>query len=283
MVETIKKEKRTKILVTGSSGMLGADVCGELSGEYDVVGLDINEPASGVSQPTVLCDITDRQKTIESIDDVKPDLIVHAAACTDVDGCEMDPRRAERINKDGTENIAAAASKLDIPLLYISTDFVFDGKKRQAYKEEDPANPINVYGRTKLEGEKAVSPLKRHMILRTSWMYGGNGKNFVDTITTMAKAKNELKVVNDQVGSPTYTKDLAKAIGRLLKIIYGPRAGGRGPGWGIYCISNKGPVSWFDYAKEILSILDIDNVKVIPIKSEQLDRPARRPAYRSEE
>ncbi|NQU94940.1 MAG: dTDP-4-dehydrorhamnose reductase [Candidatus Omnitrophica bacterium] len=267
MVEKAKKKTR-KILVTGSHGMLGVDLSKVLSRNYDVLGLDI-------SKSDIQCDITDIDKTIKSIVDEKPDLVIHTAAWTDVDGCEKDPDKAKKINEGGTENIALAASKLDIPLIYISTDFVFDGEKKNPYTEEDTPNPLSVYGKTKLVAEQKVVALRKYVILRTGWLYGANGKNFVDTIIDNAKTRNELKVVDDQAGCPTYTKDFAEAIGRLLDRL----------NWEsktiqeVYHVSNKGAVSWFDYAREIVKLAKLENVKVLPIKSKDLARPAKRPAF----
>jgi len=273
MVEKDKSRKARKILVTGASGMLGVDLCCELADAYDVIGLDAVAPRNGeCGRDFIPCDITDRDKTVESIVKAKPNLVIHAAAWTDVDECEKDPDKAKRINVDGVSNVASAASKLDIPLIYISTDFIFDGKSQKPYTEIDPARPLSIYAKSKMEGEKIVTGLKRYIILRTGWLYGKNGKNFVDTILKAAEKEKELKVVDDQVGSPTYTKDFAAAIGKLLAITkYDIRD--------VYHISNRGEVSWFDYAKETLKVAGIAKVKVLPIKSEESGRPAKRPAF----
>jgi dTDP-4-dehydrorhamnose reductase len=215
----------------------------------------------------------------------RPDIVIHAAAMTDVDGCELDSKKAYKINAEGAKNVALACRSAGAALIYISTDFVFDGKKKSAYKETDKTNPLSIYGDSKLKGELAVKKaLKRYFILRTSWLYGRNGKNFVDTIITKAKSEKLLKVVDDQVGSPTYTKDLAKAIHALLQRIQ-PRPGhpaglyrpGLGIGFGVYHVSNSGAVSWFNYAREILKLAG-SGTKVIPISSKELARPANRPA-----
>lgn len=245
------------------------DLCSELSRDYEVIGIDIINSQSGF----IKCDIADKDKTIKSIVDAKPDLIIHAAAWTDVDGCESDPPKAEEINSIGTKNVTDSASRLDIPCVYISTDFVFDGNKTSPYKEEDVPSPINVYGRSKFMGEKSIKSLKEYIILRTSWLFGMHGKNFVDTIIKKAKKENSLKVVSDQLGTPTYAKDLAKAISKMLQIFRQKKA------YGIYHISNKGVVSWFDYAKEILKLSGFSNIEIKPIKSDELSRPAKRPAF----
>ena len=262
MVEKAKEKKRRKILVTGSSGMLGVDLCGELSENYEVIGLDLP------NRPSFLeCDITDKDKAVKSILNEKPDLVIHAAAWTDVDGCEREPNKARKVNEEGTHNVSTAARELNVPLVYISTDFVFDGNKRTAYTEKDAPGALNVYGKSKLEGEKVVQALDKYMIVRSGWLYGSNGKNFVDAILRKAGKEKEVEVVNDQIGVPTYTKDFAKAINRLLSAR------------GIYHVSNKGATSWFDYAKEILKIAGINGVKLIPITSSQLGRLAKRPAF----
>jgi len=266
MVENPQKEKR-KVLVTGSGGMLGRVLCRKLSESYEVVGLDINSTTDFIS-----CDITDKDMVTASISTVKPDMVIHAAAWTDVDGCEKDPAKARKINTEGTANVADTCSDLDIPILYLSTDFVFDGSKKTPYAEGDMPNPLSIYAKSKFEGEKKVSALKKYIILRTGWLYGSGGKNFIDAILNKAKKEKEIEVVNDQLGTPTYTKDLANAILKLLNISHNKL-------WGIYHVSNKGEVSWFDYAKEIVKEAKINNVKVVPIKSTELKRPAKRPAY----
>ena len=251
--------ERHKVLITGAGGMLGEALTLELKKANEVSGIDIGE-----------CDITDRDKTVEVLSGAKPDIVIHAAAWTDVDGCELDSEKAYRVNSDGTENVALACKACGAVLIYISTDFVFDGKKKAPYKESDRPNPLSVYADSKLKGEDAVKRiLERYFILRTSWLYGSHGKNFVDTILARAKPEGVLKVVDDQTGSPTYTKDLAGAIYMLLKKIFG--------GYGTYHITNSGHVSWYGYAREILRLAK-STAKVVPISSDELNRPARRPA-----
>jgi len=274
MVEKVKGKVLQKILVTGASGMLGSDLCGELSEDYEVIGLDFSHcpPRPAPCASFLECDITNRDKIVESIVSVKPDLVIHAAAWTNVDGCEREPDKTRKVNGEGTRNVAQAASRLDIRLLYISTDFVFDGTGGSAYTEKDDTNPLNIYGESKLQGELAVRALDKYIIIRSGWLYGSNGKNFVDTILNEAKKESELAVVDDQRGSPTYTRDLAKAIDKLIEI--SPRSAKE-----IYHITNKGEVSWFDYAREILNIAGVKGVKVMPITSIRLARPAKRPAF----
>ena len=258
------KEKR-KILVTGSSGMLGTDLCKELSLSYDVVGLDISK-----AKKTLQCDIASKDKLTEVVKEVKPDLIIHAAAWTDVDGCEENPKKAEKVNTLGTENLVFSALELKIPAVYISTDFVFDGEKKTPYLERDKTSPLSVYGKSKLEGEKIVAKLSKYLIIRSGWLYGKNGKNFADTMLRIDKKK--INVVSDQKGAPTYTKDLAKAIKKLVDF-------NKHESKSIYHVSNKGEVSWCDYAKEIFRLAGINDVEVVPISSKDFGSPAKRPSY----
>lgn len=271
------KPRAGKILILGSSGMLGIDLWQELHRDYDVVGADIvRDPRSAIRR-FYKVDITSREDTIRVIGKIKPDVVVHAAAYTDVDGCERDPEKAYKVNSAGTRNAALACRKTAALLVYISTDFIFNGKKKRPYKENDKPAPLSVYGDSKLKGEEAVeSVVKNYFILRTSWLYGKYGKNFVDTIIAKGREGNALRVVDDQAGCPTYTKDLAKAIHVLLDKFFTPHAL-RPTQYGIYHVSNSGAVSWFAYAKEILRLAGI-KTKVLPISSKELNRPAKRPA-----
>ena len=257
-----------RILITGSSGMLGVDLSQELYHDYKVFGADILRRASFGVCGFYKLDITKKHNVSALIKNLNPDVVIHAAAWTDVDGCELDPKRAYRINSEGTKNVAHACKSIGATLIYISTDFVFDGRRKTPYKEADKTNPLNIYADSKLKGELAIKRiLKKYLILRTGWLYGKHGKNFVDTIIAKAKKEKVLKVVNDQVGSPTYTKDLAEAIRVLLK---------KSIDRGIYHVSNSGSVSWYDYAKDILKLSKSQTI-VAPISSKELDRPAKRP------
>ena len=265
-----------KILITGSSGMLGVDLSQELCHDHKVFGADILYRSPGAISGFYKLDITKKQNVLAVIRNLNPDIVIHAAAWTDVDSCEGDPKKAYRINSDGTKNVALACKAIGAVLIYISTDFVFDGKRKNPYKETDKTNPLGVYADSKLKGETAVKRIpKKHFILRTGWLYGKHGKNFVDTILKIAKKEKVLKVVNDQVGSPTYTKDLAEAIHILVDKITNSRAGFNPP-CRTYHISNSGSVSWYDYALEILKLAK-SQAKVEPISSKELDRPAKRP------
>ena len=270
-----------KVLITGSSGMLGVDLCEELNSDYELYGIDVRGQEPGPrGRNYFVCDITDKDAVAGLLSKIRPEIVIHTAAWTDVDGCELDKKKAYRINSDGTENIASACKNSGAVLIYISTDFVFDGNKKVPYKETDKPGPLSVYADSKLKGEEAIKDiLKDYLILRTAWLYGKNGNNFVDTIIEKAGRERELKVVDDQVGSPTYAVDMAKAMHVLLSKIMrqGPEARGQGPGYGIYHVTNSGSVSWYEYARMILRLCGSET-RVIPITSAELGRPARRPA-----
>lgn len=268
--------KKNKILITGSSGMLGVDLCQELGGDYEVHGTDMVHSPLSMVHGFVKGDITKPKSIADIVDRIKPDVVIHAAAWTDVDGCELDSKKAYRINSEGTKNVALACRAANTPLIYISTDFVFDGKKKRPYKEADRPHPVSVYGDSKYKGEIYIKKLlTKYYILRTSWLHGKNGRNFVDIILDKAKKEDRLKVVDDQVGSPTYTKDLAKTIYILLEKIFSQYAVCNMQ-YGIYHVSNGGSTSWCEYAKEILRVSG-SNTEVAPISSGELGRPAKRP------
>ncbi|MFQ6066296.1 MAG: dTDP-4-dehydrorhamnose reductase [bacterium] len=261
-----------KVLITGISGMLGVDLYQILKGSYKVVGLDLKEfPSAPFPAPSLhKGDITNLPELKLVFFKLNPDFVIHTAAYTDVDGCEKNPGRAHKVNALGTRNIALICQKKNIPFVYVSTDFVFDGKKNHPYTELDEPHPLNVYGKSKLDGENYVkSLLERYFIVRTSWLYGRHGKNFVDTILKLTEEKEELTVVDDQMGSPTYTKDLAQEMKKLLS----------SSSYGIYHLTNSGRCSWYEFAREILKLAGLREVKVKPITSKQLNRPARRPQF----
>jgi len=269
--------KRYKILITGSSGMLGIDLCQELHASYQVLGFDLVKNSKSIVSRFFKGDITDSRSVQGVIGKIRPDIVIHTAAWADVDGCELGSKKAYKINSTGTRNVALACKKTGATLIYISTDFVFNGKKKLPYKESDRVSALSVYGNSKLKGENAVAKsLRNYFVLRTSWLYGKSGKNFVDTIIAKSKTERSLKVVRDQVGSPTYTKYLAKAIHALIENIE-DSAKDLSERFGVYHVSNSGGVSWYDYARTIL-LLTGTNTKVVPITSGELARPANRPA-----
>ncbi len=259
-----------KILITGISGMLGVDLYQVLGKEHQVTGLDRRDFPCSPSPHVDRIDITDFQAVKELFSRLTPHFTIHAAAYTDVDGCEKDADKAYEVNALGTRNIALACQKLDIPLLYISTDFVFRGDKETPYDEFDEPHPMNIYGKSKLAGESYIkSFLSRYFIVRSSWLYGRWGKNFVTTILKLTRDKSVLKVVDDQVGSPTYTRDLSQQIKKLVATEL----------YGVYHITNSGRCSWYEFTREILKLAGIREVKVAPITSQELARPAPRPKF----
>jgi dTDP-4-dehydrorhamnose reductase len=244
-----------KIALTGSEGMLGHDIRKAFA-DSEIIGFTCDS-----------LDVTVLDNVMRRMRDVKPQILIHSAAFTDVDRCESEPEKAYLVNGMGTRNIAMACEEIKCPVIYISTDYVFDGDKKDPYNEWDNTNPINVYGLSKLMGEKFVSLLtNRFYIIRTSWLYGRNGKNFVDTISKLLSERERIEVVNDQVGCPTYTYDLAIKLREII-----------GKGYGIYHITNTGSCSWYDFAKAIATHKGL-NKTITPVSSERFRRPAKRPA-----
>lgn len=215
------------------------------------------------------CDVTDRQATGERIRAARPEVVIHAAAFTRVDSCERDPERAFAVNAEGARNVAEAANAVEARLVYISTDYVFDGRKREPYTEDDPVAPLNVYGRSKLEGERAAAQVPGALIVRSSWLFGLDGRNFVEAILAQAAAGKPLRVVSDQVGCPTWTAHLVRAIGALID---------RGA-QGVVHVAAAGQCSWHEFACAIVSQAALD-VPVAAISSQDLGPgTAPRPAY----
>lgn len=258
----------SKVLILGAKGMLGQDLtalmqgrCAQGLGRFGVLeisAIDIEE-----------LDITDAERVGLYVRQERPDLIINCAAHTDVDGCETERDRAFAVNADGAGNLANAAREVGALLTHISTDFIFGGTKHQPYLEDDAPDPLSIYGQSKLAGEQAVQKSGcDYLIVRTAWLYGKHGKNFVHTILDLGRKRCELKVVDDQWGSPTWTVDLAEAIRRLLE------AGARG----VFHASGGGYCSWYEFACEILKQAGI-NVSVKSVKSAEMPRPARRPAW----
>jgi len=256
--------------------MLGSELCRVLGEGNEIVGMDMASPRSTAYSPMFFYEasITELEEVKRVFARATPDVVIHAAAWTDVDGCELDPGKAYLMNTTGTEIVADAAASYGTPLLFLSTDFVFDGAKKRPYTEDDRPEPLSVYGDTKWKAEEAIKKrLRRYAILRTSWLYGRNGKNFVDTILTKARTERMLKVVNDQVGSPTDARDLASAMAAFIK---SPGIKGRD----IFHVCNSGKCSWHEFASAALKYAGMaGDVQVRTITSEELGRPARRPAY----
>jgi len=245
-----------RVVLTGSGGMLGHAVIDAFSG-HEMIGFRSAD-----------LDVTDLDGVMDRIRTVKPDLVIHGAAFTDVDRCESETEKAYLVNGLGARNVAMACEEIKCPLIYISSDYVFNGQKGSPYDEWDETDPINQYGLSKLMGERFVATLtSRFYIVRTSWLYGRNGRNFVDTIARMLSERDTIEVVHDQVGCPTYTLDLARTLREF-----------HGKGYGTYHVTNQGSCSWYEFACSIASLLGLKK-NIMPVTSIRFQRPAARPAY----
>jgi len=245
-----------RVFITGASGLLGrvlprvfaTEECYQSTHEQE----DIGEP-----------------RIVTTIVNYKPDVIIHAAAMTDVDGCEVQPNVAFRVNEHGTRHVAEAAHRTGALLVYVSTDYVYDGTKGTAYIETDPTNPINVYGRSKLAGERAAQEAERWLVVRTSWLYGEGRPNFVTNVLEWIKTQPALRLVWDKQGSPTYVVDLAQTIRYLVDASITHE---------ICHASGEGVCNWVEYGQEILKITGLQK-EIQPITFDDLQRPATRPAH----
>jgi len=253
-----------KVLITGSNGQLGIELGNKLEDKYELIltnRLNLN--------------ITNEKETVEFIKEKMPDIIINCAAFTAVDLCEEHEDDAYKTNAIGPKNLAIAANEINAKLVHISTDYVFDGEgikdedaNLRPYYESDKTNPQSAYGRTKLAGEKfVIENTNKFFIIRTAWLYG-EGKNFVRTMINLSKTKDEVRVVNDQIGSPTSTAELANMIGKLIET----------EEYGIYHGTCEGYCSWYDLTCEIYRLMNIKS-NVIPVKTEEFPRPAKRPKY----
>ena len=247
-----------KILITGSNGMLGHDLIEVLKDNHELV-----------LTTSKTLDITDGDRTIEVIKENMPDIVINSAAYTDVDGCETNQDLAYAVNGEGVRNLALACREVDCPLVHVSTDYVFDGTARDPIAEDGEIGPISIYGKSKLMGEEAIQEiLGKYFIVRTAWLYGINGRNFPKTMLELAENHSEITVVYDEVGTPTYTPDLAYGISLLIETDY----------YGIYHLTNSGSCSWCEFSRYIFEIAGRD-VKVIPVTASEFSRPAPRPSY----
>ena len=246
-----------KVFVTGVKGQLGYDVVKELERRgMEAIGVDIEE-----------MDITDAASVEKVIGEAAPDAVIHCAAYTAVDAAEDNVELCRRVNADGPENIAKMCKKLDIPMIQISTDYVFDGMGEQLWQPDDKREPVSVYGQTKYEGELAVqNTLEKYFIVRIAWVFGVNGKNFVKTMLNLGKTRDKLTVVCDQFGSPTYTYDLAKLLVDMVQT----------DKYGVYHATNEGFCNWYEFACEIFKQAGVE-VEVAPVTSDQYPTKAKRP------
>jgi len=249
-----------KILITGGKGFVGKNLEEKLKEKFSVFALGKDE-----------LNVEEKEKVINKINEIKPDIIIHCAAFSNVDGCEVEKEKAYRINSLGTQNIAIACGEIKSKLIYISTDFVFDGKKETPYSEIDIPSPINHYGKTKLLGEYYVSHiLSNFTIIRTSRIFGKYGKNFASRFPLLLKEKKEFYLTTDVVSCPTSVKDLVNAIELLIENDF----------CGIINVCNKGSCSWFEFGKKVIELVQKDGVKIIPVKfSDYSEKKALRPHY----
>ncbi len=247
-----------KIIVTGAKGQLGTDVVSELAArEFGYIPVDLPE-----------LDITDSEAVESFISASGADAVIHCAAFTNVDIAETDKETCRRVNAEGTLNIARSCAKHDIKMLYISTDYIFSGEGNTPFETDSPTAPCNYYGVSKLEGEKAVSEnCEKYFTVRISWVFGENGKNFVKTMLRLSEDREEITVVNDQIGSPTYTKDLSKL---LCDMIITDK-------YGVYHATNEGFCSWAEFAVKIMEISGA-KTRIIPVTSSEYKSVAKRPA-----
>ncbi len=247
-----------RLLVTGSDGLVGTSILPILASQFEIVPFIETQ-----------WDITDRDQGASVLADVKPDWLINLAAVTDVDGCEDRPDVAFRVNGDGPGILASLCAQHGVRFLHFSTDYVFDGKGTAPYTEEQPTNPLSIYGKSKRRGEeKTLAEDGSAIIVRTEWIYGDGGESFITKVVRAARANGKAQVVDDQTGAPTYAKDLADPIAALIN----------GQRQGIYHVTNSGSTTWYGFARHIFSVLGMD-VPCTPITSAQLTRKAPRPTY----
>ena len=247
-----------KVLVTGVKGQLGYDVVKECEKRgIEAIGVDVEE-----------MDITDAAACERVITEAKADAVIHCAAYTAVDAAEDNEDLCRKVNAEGTRNIAEVCRKLDIKMMYFSTDYVFNGQGERPWEPDDPREPLNVYGQTKYEGELAVQELlEKYFIVRIAWVFGVNGKNFIKTMLRLGKERGAVSVVDDQIGSPTYTYDLARLVVDMIQT----------DRYGIYHATNEGLCSWYEFACQIFKAAGMNQVKVTPVDSTAFPAKAKRP------
>lgn len=247
-----------KVLVTGVKGQLGYDVVRELEKRgHEAVGVDIEE-----------MDITKEDEVSRVMKSAAPDAVIHCSAYTAVDRAEEEPETCRRVNADGTANIAAVCAEMGCKLLYLSTDYIFSGDGERPWEPDDEPSPLNVYGQTKYEGEQAIkAKLGKYFIVRISWVFGINGNNFIKTMLRLGKENGTVKVVSDQIGSPTYTADLAVLLADMIE----------SEAYGEYHATNEGLCSWYEFAKEIFRAAGMNDVTVTPVSTGEFPAKAKRP------
>jgi len=273
--------ERIRLALVGANGMLASAIRRFAPPQFEIAPFDLPE-----------FDLTDRDQVLRTLGKLRPEVIVNCAAYTDVDGCEAHKDLATRVNGEGVRHLAEATQEVGGTLVHLSTDYVFEGTKTEPYVEDDPTGPRSAYGRSKLAGERALreSGLVRFFLVRTSWLYGPGGKNFVETMIRLARERDELRVVADQVGCPTYTEDLARGIFNLLALEKRSAVSGQpkpdfypSPPYGLYHFTNEGTCSWHAFAEAIVGLLrqrePVRAVKIHPIRTEEYPVPAPRPAY----
>lgn len=249
-----------KILISGYKGMLGSDLVNTLKNEnqHELILTDVKK-----------LDITDLNQTRKILSKEKPKAIINVAAYTDVDGCETNRELAYNVNSIGPKNLAIIANEIGSKLLHISTDYVFSGDNSNPYIEDDETDPHSYYGETKLQAENFIQEnMDDYFIIRTAWLYGKNGKNFVKTMLKLAETTDKITVVDDQCGSPTFTKDLALSISEIIKT----------DKYGIYHVTNNDSCTWYEFAKDIFKLANI-NANIKPVSTEEYPTPAKRPLY----
>ncbi|MDY0212995.1 MAG: dTDP-4-dehydrorhamnose reductase [Desulfuromonadaceae bacterium] len=266
--------RQARVAIIGANGMLASKLLQRAPEAIDLYLFDLPE-----------LDITDAAQVDVVLGALQPEVIINCAAFTQVDNCEIQRDRAFAVNGEGPAHLASSAKKIGAVLVHISTDFVFSGEATAPYHEDAATEPLSVYGASKLQGEIAIanSELEEYFIIRTSWLYGPNGPNFVETIIRLAAEREELGIVSDQTGTPTYTGDLADAIWKLISPITHHLAPPTAP-YGIYHYSNTGMCSWYEFASEIVTQLRAKKVslkvkQVSPIATDEYPLPAKRPAY----
>jgi dTDP-4-dehydrorhamnose reductase len=255
-----------RIIIIGSKGQLGTALLEILPKNYDLIGMDIVS-----DKQTKHIDIIDSPQVHSLFQELEPDVVINTAAFHVTDQCEKDPDTSFKVNALGARNVAVACQEINAKVVFISTDYVFDGMKKEPYTEYDAPNPLSIYGKSKLAGENYVKTVcQKYFIVRTAGIFGGEKNNFVKTMIRLGKERDKLNVVYDQIHSPTYSFDLARKIGELIETSL----------YGTYHISNNGITSWYDYARKIFELTGLDKkVEVAKITAKEYGAPAPRPAY----